>query len=104
VQARAELADRFGPPPPAVDALLDVVALRGRARALGIERIDARDGRASLTFSPSTTVSPERILKVIAQSRGKMAMRKEYTLETRVPDGPWPVVRDALVAALESLR
>jgi transcription-repair coupling factor (superfamily II helicase) len=103
-QAREELADRFGPPPAAVEALLDVVALRVRARALGIERIDARDGRASLTFSPSTTVSPERILKVIAQSRGKMAMRKEYTVETRVPDGPWPVVRDALVAALESLQ
>ena len=27
-QARAELVDRFGPPPPAVEALLDVVALR----------------------------------------------------------------------------
>jgi transcription-repair coupling factor (superfamily II helicase) len=103
-QARAELVDRFGPPPPAVEALLDVVALRVRARALGIERMDARNGRASLTFSPSTLVSPERILKAISQSRGKMVMRKEYTVETRIPEGPWSIVRDALTMVLESLR
>ena len=93
---RAELADRFGPPPPAVDGLLDVVALRARARALGIERLEARDGRARLTFAPQTTVTPERILAVIGRSGGRIAMRKEYTMEAQIPSGPWPAVRAEL--------
>ncbi len=100
---RAELADRFGPLPAAVEALLEVVALRVAARRLGVERIEAREGRASLTFAVSTPVTPERILSVIARSRGGMILRKEYTLEVRVPEGPWPAVRDALTAVLEWL-
>ena len=100
---RAELADRFGPPPPAVETLLDVVALRVAAKAIGVERIEARAGRAVFTFAPSTSVTPERILNVIAKSRGAMTLKKEYTLEARVPEGPWPAVRDAIRAALASL-
>jgi transcription-repair coupling factor (superfamily II helicase) len=103
-QVRAELTDRFGPPPAAVEALLDVVGLRVAARAVGVEKIDARGGRARLTFAPSTPVTPEHILKAIAQSRGKMMLRKEYTLEVRIPEEPWPAVRDALAAVLGSLR
>jgi len=101
---RAELADRFGPPPPAAEALLDVVSLRVLARTLGVERVEARGGRALFTFAPSTPVTPERILGVIGRSRGRMTLKKEYTLDARVPEGPWPAVRDALRAVLESLR
>jgi transcription-repair coupling factor (superfamily II helicase) len=103
-QVQAELTDRFGPPPAAVLALLDVVGLRVAARSVGVEKIDARGGRATLTFAPSTPVTPEHILKVIAQSRGKMALRKEYTLDVRIPAEPWPAVRDALSAVLGSLK
>jgi transcription-repair coupling factor (superfamily II helicase) len=100
---RVELADRFGPPPPAVEALLDIVSLRVTARQLGVERVEARGGRAVFTFAPSTPVTPDRILKVIAKSRGAMTLKKEYTLEARVPQGSWPAVRDAIRAALVSL-
>jgi transcription-repair coupling factor (superfamily II helicase) len=103
-QVRTELADRFGPPPAAVEALLDVVTLRVAARRVGVERIDARQARAVLTFASSTAVTPEQILKVIAQSRGRMALKKEYTLEARIPEGPWPAVRDAIAGVLQSLR
>src|SRR5262245_16230224 len=101
---RAELTDRFGAPPPPVEALLDIVSLRVLARDLGVERVEARGGRAVFTFAPSTQVTPERILKVIAASRGRMTLKKEYTLEAAVPDGPWAAVRDAIRAALQALR
>ncbi len=102
-EIRAEFTDRFGPPPPAVDALLEVVALRGSAKRLAVERIEARGGRAVLTFAPSTPVTPDQILKAIARSRGDMTLKKEYTVEARIPQGPWPAVRDALRGLLESL-
>jgi len=100
---RAELTDRFGPPPPAVDALLDVVRLRVLARRLHIERVEAGGGRARVTFAPSTPVTPERILAVIGKAGGGVSMRKEFILEATIPVGPWPAVRDALGALLESL-
>ena len=103
VPVRAELADRCGSLSPPVEALLDVVSLRVRARKLHVERLEARGGRASLTFAPTTPVTPERILSVVARRRGDMMLRKEYTLEARIPDAPWSAVRDAVVALLESL-
>ncbi len=99
----AELADRFGPPPPAVLALLDVVGLRAFGRRLGVERLEAGGGRALVTFAPSTPVAPERILAVIGRGGSGVMMRKEFTLEAVIPAGPWPAVRDALRALLESL-
>ncbi|HET8579164.1 MAG TPA: transcription-repair coupling factor [Methylomirabilota bacterium] len=102
-EIRAELADRFGPPPPAAEALLEVVALRAAAKRLGVERIEARGGRAILAFAPSTPVTPERIMESIARSRGGMTLKNEYTVEARIPQGPWPAVRDALDTLLGSL-
>src|SRR5262249_41812190 len=100
---RGELADRFGPPPPAVDALMEIVGLRVMARDLGVERVEARGPRALLTFAPPTPVTPTRIVSIIAKSKGRMVLRKEYTLEVRIPEGPWPAVHAALRAALEAL-
>ena len=104
IDARAELADRFGPLPEPVEALLDVVALRVAARPLGVERIEAGGGRAVVTFAASTRVTPERVLERIAASRGALTLRKEYTVEARIPAEPWPAVRDALAKLLDSLR
>ncbi|HUG37948.1 MAG TPA: transcription-repair coupling factor, partial [Candidatus Limnocylindrales bacterium] len=103
-EIRAELADRFGPLPTAVEALLDVIGLRVQARALGVERVEARGGRAMLTFSPSTPLSPEHILAVIGKSRGRITMRKEYTMEAQIAAGPWPAPRADLERLLKSLH
>src|SRR5438132_121603 len=102
-QMRAELADRFGPSPPAVVALLDVIGLRLLSRRLGVERLEAGGGRALVTFAPSTPVTPERILVVVGRHGSGVTMRKEFTLEAMIPTGPWDAVRDALRALLESL-
>ena len=71
-----------------MEGLLDVVGLRVAARGLGIERVEAGGGRAVLTFAPSTPVTPDRMLKMIAASRGALKLRKEYTVEARIPPSP----------------
>ncbi|MCL6645996.1 MAG: DEAD/DEAH box helicase, partial [Dehalococcoidia bacterium] len=42
--AAAELADRFGPPPPALQNLLDVVRIKALARRVGLTSVTAEDG------------------------------------------------------------
>src|SRR5437870_2799920 len=82
---------------------LDIVRIRGAARTLGIERIEAGSGRALLTFAPSTKVEPATLVGLVQKSRGRLAMKREFTLEALIARGEWPVVRDALLALLSEI-
>ncbi len=103
-EVRSELRDRFGPLPPPVTHLLEVVEIRTAARALGIERVEAADGRVLLTFARSTPVSPERLLRAIHEGPGRLRLKREFVVEATLPRGPWAVVRKALMELLESVR
>ena len=59
---RQELQDRFGTPPPAVERLLLVIALKLLARQLFLERIEQRGLEVLLTFHPQTPIEPPRLL------------------------------------------
>ncbi|HSF07115.1 MAG TPA: transcription-repair coupling factor [Methylomirabilota bacterium] len=100
---RAELVDRFGPLPPPAEQLLDIVRIRVAARDLGVERIEAGAGRALLTFAPSTTLDPQRLVGTIQRSRGRLQMKREFTLEASIGGGEWPSIRDSLLALLDGL-
>src|SRR5438128_4932849 len=101
---QSELADRFGPPPAAVEHLLEVVAIRIGARPLGIEKLEARDGRAVIKFAPSTPLSPDRLVRLIERSRGRLRMSREFALEAGLPAGDWRATRDALLELLDQLK
>src|SRR5262249_18710072 len=96
-------ADRFGPPPPEVEQLLDIVRIRGAARNLGIERIEAGSGRALLTFAPSTRVGPATLVGLVQKSRGRLAMKREFTPEALITRGGGPGGGAALRARLSEL-
>ncbi len=100
---RAELEDRFGPLPETAAHLLDIVRIRVAARPLGIERIEAGEGRALLTFASSTPLDSRRLVGAITQSRGRLTMKREFTLEAGVERGAWPGVRDSLLRLLTDL-
>jgi transcription-repair coupling factor (superfamily II helicase) len=101
---RAELQDRFGPLPEPAAQLLDIVRIRIAARALGIERVEAGEGKAVITFSPSTSIEPARLVRAIQTGRGRLRMRREFTLEAAVATGSWPAVRDSLLGVLQGFR
>ena len=102
-ELRAELLDRFGPLPEHAERLLDVVRLRVAARALGVEKLEAGDGTALVTFSPATPLPPARLVRAIQTSRGRLRMKREFTVEAAVARGEWPRVRDSLLRLLEEL-
>jgi transcription-repair coupling factor (superfamily II helicase) len=102
-EMRAELLDRFGPLPLAAEQLLDTVRIRVAARDLGIERVEVGDGKALLTFAPGTSLDPQRLVAAIQKSRGRLKLKREFTLEAVIDRGPFPVVRDAVLGLLAEL-
>jgi transcription-repair coupling factor (superfamily II helicase) len=97
---RAELQDRFGPLPGPAAQLLDIVRIRIAARSLGIERLEAGEGKAVITFAPSTRLEPGRLIAALEAGRGRLKMRREFTLEAVIATGRWPAVRDSLLGVL----
>ena len=100
---RAELTDRFGPLPTPAEQLLDTVRIRVAARDLGIERLEVGEGKALITFSAATRLDPRRLVVAIQKSRGRLKLKREFTLEATIERGPFPVVRDAVLALLMEL-
>src|SRR5499427_1017266 len=100
---RAELADRFGPLPAPAEQLLDIVRIRVSARPVGIEKIEAGDGKALVTFSPATPIEPERLVRTIAKSRGRLKMKRDFVVEAAIARGEWPRARDSLLGLLSEL-
>ena len=98
-QVRSELDRplRAAPDRRARRSLEIVVAPRGWPAALHVERIDARGGRATLTFAPSTLGDARTHPgDHRAEPRSDDARRRSTRSRSRIPEGPWPAVRDAL--------
>ena len=65
-----ELADRFGPPPPAVGNLLDYALLKGLAEGLLVSSIEIRANEVGVKFHVETPLSPEKLVSLI-RTRGE---------------------------------
>lgn len=102
-EVRAELLDRFGPLPQAARQLLEVVALRLEARALRIEKLEARGGRALVTFAARTPVVPERLVALLRAQPKRFRLVREFVLEATIPTGPWSAVHETLLRILQEL-
>jgi hypothetical protein len=58
-----------------------MLSLKGLLRVLGIRRLSVEDGAFKATFHPTTRVSPQRVLRLLQDTRFKgMAMISEDTL------------------------
>jgi transcription-repair coupling factor (superfamily II helicase) len=99
-----ELRDRFGPLPEPAARLLDVVALRLEARALRMERLEVRGGRALLTFAATTPVTPQRLVELLHAHGRRLRAVREFVLEAIVPRAPWRETVAALMRLLGEFR
>jgi transcription-repair coupling factor (superfamily II helicase) len=68
-EVRQELEDRFGPPPPAVENLLDYAVLKALAERLLVATIDRRGDQVAVKFHDDTPLGPERLVKLIRKHR-----------------------------------
>jgi transcription-repair coupling factor (superfamily II helicase) len=70
-ELQVEMIDRFGLLPAQVKLLFAVTALRQRATALGISKIDAGKSSGRVEFSERTAVDPLRLVKLVQSAPGR---------------------------------
>jgi transcription-repair coupling factor (superfamily II helicase) len=91
---RAELRDRYGPPPPEVEGLLRYAALRLRAEGLAVTQVDATARELVVRFDARTPLGPDALVR-LARERSGTTLR---------PDGlRWPTAGEAPMDALDGL-
>ena len=61
----AEMRDRYGPEPPEVEALGELMVIKGLAAALQATVVDLSPGRLSLTLSEDTPLTPEQAVELV---------------------------------------
>ena len=69
-RVRQELADRYGPPPEALEHLLGYSVLKSIAEHLGIQNVERRQGMLNVKFHPESKVDPRRLMALVGVTRG----------------------------------
>ncbi len=67
---RAELADRYGPPPDAVNTLIAFARLKTEAERLGVEAVDRRGNAVQIKFHPASKIDPARLMALVSSVEG----------------------------------
>jgi transcription-repair coupling factor (superfamily II helicase) len=76
----AELIDRFGPLPPEVDNLLQVIAIKRWCRDAGIERVEAGPKGAVITLRGNRFANPAGLVELIQRHAGTLRLRPDQKL------------------------
>ncbi|MGH9678828.1 MAG: TRCF domain-containing protein, partial [Candidatus Acidiferrales bacterium] len=79
-----ELADRFGPPQPAVGNLLDYALLKGLAERLLVSSIERRANEVAVKFYSETSLAPEKLVGLIRSKRDGLRLDPTGTLWMRL--------------------
>ena len=102
-ELRHELADRFGPPPPEVERLLDQATLRLLGRTLGIERILARGRSGRITFAPGVVPRLTSLEGPLLNRQVEVSVKRMSPLSLELEQvGPFSLT-ETLVKALAAL-
>jgi len=84
-----ELRDRYGPIPPVLENLVEVMNLRLLMKRAGVRRVSAEREKVVLTFDPHSPVDPQRVVEVVAQGEGKREFTPDQRLRVRLVEKHW---------------
>jgi transcription-repair coupling factor (superfamily II helicase) len=76
----AELEDRFGKPPPEVENLLQVVAIKRLCREAGVEKLDAGPKGVVLGFRRNQFRNPAGLVSWVGAQKGLVRLRPDHKL------------------------
>jgi transcription-repair coupling factor (superfamily II helicase) len=83
-EVKRELADRFGPLPPAVGNLLDYALLKSLAERFLVSSIERRANEVAIKFHSDTPLSPEKLVGLIRAKGEGMRLDPGGTLWMRL--------------------
>jgi transcription-repair coupling factor (superfamily II helicase) len=86
-EIHAELADRFGPPPPAVATLLEVARLKRLAESLRVQSIGSRKGDLVIRLRQDARVDVERLVGMVHERPDEVAFSPSGVLTVRSQGG-----------------
>ena len=95
----AELGDRYGAPPLAVQNLLDYASLKLLAQGIGVAQIERRREAVSIRFTEKATVDPERLARFVGEERGRQftpAGVLKFSLQDKQPEQVLPRLKSLL--------
>ena len=95
----AELIDRFGSLPPEVDNLLEIIAIKNLCRQAGVEKIEAGEKGAAITFRKNSFANPAGLVAWIGRQAGSVKLRPDQRL---IVMRDWEGVRER-VKGIENL-
>jgi transcription-repair coupling factor (superfamily II helicase) len=76
----AELADRFGPMPPEVEHLLEIVGIKQLCRRANVERLDGGPKGVAIAFRNNEFANPEALVALISDPRSGLSLRPDRTI------------------------
>jgi transcription-repair coupling factor (superfamily II helicase) len=76
----AELVDRFGPLPPEVDNLLEIIAIKRLCRDAGVEKVEVGPKGAVLSFHENRFANPAGLVAFLQEQAGTAKLRPDQRL------------------------
>jgi transcription-repair coupling factor (superfamily II helicase) len=76
----AELIDRFGPLPAAVENLLEIIAIKRHCRDAGIEKLEAGPKGAVISLRDNRFANPAGLVDLIQRNAGTLKLRPDQKL------------------------
>ena len=102
-KARAELTDRYGPMPEAVETLVKFALLKAKAEHAGIEAMDRRGNSLQIKFHPGSKIEPAKLMVLVSSREGaQFTPAGVLKLPLPVTDKPTEVL-DFVEGALNTL-
>jgi transcription-repair coupling factor (superfamily II helicase) len=97
----AEIRDRYGPEPAEVEALAELMVVKGLASTLGATVVDLAEHKLSLTLSDSTPLTPEQVVELVRPRRSPFRLTPQMRLIANLEGRD---ARSPLTAAKQVLR
>ena len=77
-EVQSEIEDRYGHPPDQVRNAFTIMALRMRAKAVGIDKIDASQGRLAIGFKDKGSIPPRVFTLLARKNKSAYVTRESY--------------------------
>jgi transcription-repair coupling factor (superfamily II helicase) len=84
--AKGELRDQCGEPPPEVDALVETMSLKNELRALQMRGLKSGPGRLVLQLGPDAALDPAKLAALVAKAKGRYRLTPGMELVASIPE------------------